>query len=239
MNVILDCVEYYYFSIGDSLCFSLSLYIVTHGIFRVFMVVCKILTALHVKCQMLQVTRGKNATIIDLKLQLHQQYLLAPSLGSCPGLTCLRELRVSSRRPHTERGLTTECCQSLLSMEGGNNNNNKEPPVRLTIQCNNRAREDSVSTCSSTPLSPWSTNSSSSFFPSSSSSCQSSLSPMSTSPPMSPMPRTPIPIDSPLFNNAPGESRRKRYKSFSRDIARRARSQKAMRDESVKKVLYP
>ena len=122
-------------------------------------------------------------------------------------------------------------------MEGGTNN--KPEPVRLTIQCHNRPRNDSLSTCSSTPLSPWSTNSSASFFPSSSSGCQSSsLSPMSTSPPMSPMPRTPIPIDSPLFNNVPGESRRKRYKSFSRDIARRARSQKAVRDESVKKVLY-
>ena len=41
------------------------------------MVVCKILTALHVKCQMLQVIHGKNVTIIDLKLQLHQQYLWA------------------------------------------------------------------------------------------------------------------------------------------------------------------
>merc|ERR1712203_351545 len=60
---------------------------------------------------------------------------------------------------------------------------------------------------------------------------------MSSSPPVSPLPpKTPIPADSPLFSKPPLDTKRKRYKSFSRDIRRSRRTSQA---RSVEKSETP
>ena len=83
------------------------------------------LTALHVKCQMLQVILCKNVTIIDLKLQLHQQYLWA---GKLPEADLGPDSCGSARAaPTLTRGTDHSCVVSHYSAWRGATTTTRNP----------------------------------------------------------------------------------------------------------------
>merc|ERR1711892_1217476 len=121
---------------------------------------------------------------------------------------------------------------SRVRVRMGNNDQDTPPSLSLEYSrtpINKRDRMDSTSSysLSSTPLSP-SSFSTSSFFSSVSASSSSSLEPTQ---PKSLTSKTHIPSDSPLLTKPPVDSRRRRFRSFNKDL-RRARSFRASRERS-------